>query len=223
MTETLTVLQPDRVTIKEQILEEVPATGAQLTVTVKGASFFTGQSALKKAREVAQLVEALQSAGLTENCISVESIRLQTSSGAILKNSSASYSLKLDCKNIEQLGEILTAVTSAKNISLDALDWQYADLSELKTKWVAEVIALANARAKEAATALGVQINGVHDCQFKYLGLSTPQAGHEDSADFPGTMRRRESSFDIGMAMRQSDLKGIQVTVVYRISGQQQS
>lgn len=59
--------EPDCITIKELFVEDVPATGAVLVVTVRGSSFITGQTALKKAKEVAALAEALQGPDCQKN------------------------------------------------------------------------------------------------------------------------------------------------------------
>ncbi|HEY9773056.1 MAG TPA: SIMPL domain-containing protein [Planktothrix sp.] len=208
----------DGITISESFTEDVPATGAMLTVTVKGSSFVSGQSAMRKAREVASLVEGLKAAGLPEEKISVESVKLQASSGPILKSSSATYTLKLDCDNLEKLDDVLTVVTSAKNISLDELDWQYGDIDDRKNKWINAAITKANSRAKEAASALGVEISGVHKCLIAYIGIQeSPVAGNDLEYSAPSMARRRQT-FSIGMTMQQSMEKGARVSVFYLIT-----
>lgn len=144
---------------------------------------------------------------------------MQASSGPILKTSSAAYSLKLDCESLEKLGDILTVVTSTKNISLDSLEWQYGDLDKRKPKWISRAIEQANIRAQEAATALGVQIAGVHDCRLYYIGLPEPQKSlHSEYAEPGMKMLSYRMGFTIGMPMQQTEEKGIRVTVVYHIS-----
>jgi uncharacterized protein YggE len=217
---TTNTIQPDRITIRETFVEDVSATGALLTVTVKGSSFITGQTALKKAREVATLVEALITAGLSEAKISVETVKVQASSGPILKTSSASYTLRLDCEDLEKLDDVLTVVTSAKNISLDSLEWQYADLDTRKNSWITAAIEQANSRAREATTALGVQIAGVQNCQIEYIGIKEPPLRDPDK-EWHQQERMRvlpRTPFSIGMPMQQSEEKGARVTVVYHIT-----
>ncbi len=211
---------PDIITIKELFVEDVQATGAHIVVTVKGSSFVTGQTAVKKAREIAMLVEALRTVGLPEEKISVETIKIQASTGPVLKSSSASYTLKLDCDDIEQMGDILTVVTSSKNISLDSIEWQFKDLEKRKTGWIAKAIERANARVEDAARALQVQISGVHDCQIEYIGL-LEAASHRDEYGGMSSikmMRHAVANFNIGMPMQQTDQKGVRVTVKYHIS-----
>lgn len=214
----LPIPQPDGIRIRELFLEDVPATGVLLMVTVKGSSFVTGQTAMKKAHEVASLVDGLIGTGLPAERITVETIKLQSSSGAILKTSSASYTLKIDCQDLEKMGEILSAVTSAKNISLDSMEWQFSDLDKRKPAWIAAAIEKANARAQDAAKALGVQIAGVGRCQIDYIGLREPAAPRDDADSFGAPMLARRRSFDIGMPMQQTEEKGVRVVVVYHIT-----
>jgi uncharacterized protein YggE len=218
---SLNLVHPDQLTIWELYVENVAATAATLTLTVKGSSFITGNTALKKAKEVASLIEALKAAGLPEEKISLEFVRLQQTSGPVLKTSAASYTLRLDCDDLEKLSEILTVVTAAKNIVVDSLDWRYGDIAERKTKWIARALDQANTRAREAADVLGVKIEGVYDCQFDYINLQ--EHGHRIDVPHsaPMEMMYRKQSFNIGMALQQSEEKGIRVKVVYRISNPQ--
>ena len=212
---------PDQLTIWELYVENVAATAASLIVTVKGSSFITGDAAIKKAKEVAGLVEALGAAGLPEDKISLEYVRLQQTSGPVLKSSAAAYTLKLECEDLEKLSEILTVVTGAKNLVLDSLDWRYGDLAERKTKWIARALDQANTRAREAADVLGVKIEGVYDCQFDYINVK--EYGHRIDTPHaaPMEMTIRRQAFSIGMQMQQREEKGIRVKVVYRISNPQ--
>jgi hypothetical protein len=57
-------IKPDTIKISASQREEISANRADLFVTVKGSSVVSGDQALKKAREVSQLVEALTSFGL---------------------------------------------------------------------------------------------------------------------------------------------------------------
>ncbi|MBC7809310.1 MAG: hypothetical protein H7145_24510, partial [Akkermansiaceae bacterium] len=64
MTQDQALIRPDTITISAQADEELEASGADIYVAVRGASLFSGDSALKKAREVAGLVTALVEVGI---------------------------------------------------------------------------------------------------------------------------------------------------------------
>ena len=201
--------------VTEVYVEDVPATGVIILVTIKGSSFVTGQTAVKKANEVASLVEALTKVGLPEDKISVETVKLQASSGAILKTSSASYTLKLNCEDLEKMSDILTVVTSAKNISLDSMEWQFNDLEQHKPNWIKSAIEKANTSAAEAARALGSKIGRVRHCRIEYINIQETIPRRADDGAF--TSVRRRVAFNIGMPMQQTEEKGVRVIVTYDI------
>src|SRR5574342_615510 len=56
--------KPDTIHISTTQSEEIQATHADLIVTIKGSSFFSGDEALKKSKEVNQLVKGVVGLGL---------------------------------------------------------------------------------------------------------------------------------------------------------------
>ena len=90
-------------------------------MTVRGSSVISGDAALKKAKEVSQLVEALISFGLSPEAIQLLGVHIETSSGALLKSSSATYRLKVGCEKLDQLAELLDIISSQKNATLERM------------------------------------------------------------------------------------------------------
>jgi hypothetical protein len=82
--------KPDTIKVSAFHREEIFASHANLYVTVKGSSVVSGNEAMKKAREVSQLVEALTRFGLSPDSIQLLGVHIETSSGALLKSSSSS-------------------------------------------------------------------------------------------------------------------------------------
>src|ERR1051325_3106211 len=95
--------KPDTIKVSALHREEIFASHANLYVTVKGSSLVSGNEAMKKAKEVSQLVEALTQFGLSSDTIQLQGVRLEASSGALLKSSSAMYHLKVKTQKLEQL------------------------------------------------------------------------------------------------------------------------
>ena len=81
--------KPDTIKVSASHREEIFASHANLYVTVKGSSIVSGNEAMRKAKEVSQLVEALTSFGLSPEAIHLQGVRIETTSGALLKSSSA--------------------------------------------------------------------------------------------------------------------------------------
>src|SRR5688500_19484414 len=102
--------KPDTIKVSAFQREEIFASHANLYVTVKGSSVVSGNEALKKAREVSQLVEALTRFGLSPDAIQLLGVHIETSSGALLKSSSATYRLRVHLGSLDSLTDILDII-----------------------------------------------------------------------------------------------------------------
>ena len=142
--------------------QEIAADRVDLRVTIKGSSLVTGSAALKKAKEVNQLVTALLAVGVKEDEIILQDIQVESSNGALIRTSSASYTLRIRCSKLELLGEILGAISNQKTVTLDCVTWRYPDPSQMQMEWLESCIAEARERAARIASALGVKLLSLH-------------------------------------------------------------
>src|SRR5215216_3715523 len=154
--------KPDTIKVSASHQEEIFASHANLFVTVKGSSVISGNEAMKKAKEVSQLVEALTRFGLSPEAIHLQGVRIETSSGALLKSSSARYHLKVKSEKLEQLAELLDIVAEQKNATLERIEWKYAE-DEARERGLEAAIAKGKAKAEKVAAAIGVKLLGVYD------------------------------------------------------------
>src|SRR5688572_32544603 len=102
--------KPDTIKVSAFHREEIFASHANLYVMVRGSSLVSGNEAMKKAKEVSQLVEALTSFGLSPDAIQLLGVHIETSSGTLLKSSSATYRLRIRVDQLEQLAELLDII-----------------------------------------------------------------------------------------------------------------
>ena len=200
--------------------EEIEADHADLFVTIRGASLFTGRAALTKAREVAQLVAALHDAGIADSDIRLQGVRADVSSGVLGKTSSATYSLKIRGTCLEMLAETLGAITSQKNTSLQSLVWGYEDNEEQRLLWLEACIARANTKANRIAVGLGATLVGIVSFTES---VADPEAGitpRIEQGKFSAAYARRESTFteDLGMEVSHSKTVTITINVTYRVA-----
>jgi uncharacterized protein YggE len=154
--------KPDTIKISASHKEEISATHADLHVTVKGSSLFSGDQAMKKAKEVSGLVEALTSFGLSPEAIHLQGVHIETSSGALLKSSSATYRLKVKCEKLDQLAELLDIISSQKNAALERIEWKYNE-DEARERGLMVTMEKAKSKAEKVAASLGVKLLGVYD------------------------------------------------------------
>ena len=211
-------IKPDTILISASQREEIQATHAELFVSVKGSSLISGDAALKKAREVSQLVDELSQAGLPAEAIQLMSIYAESSSGAVLRSSSATYRLRIRCEKLEQVADILSIITNQKNITLERTEWKYPD-ETIQEQALEKAIQKAEAKAKKTAKALGVKLMGI----YSFIeNIIDQEPGQPQAA--PGAQGRSRamgvvSQPDLGMDIQHSKTVEIQVEVEYRVSG----
>jgi uncharacterized protein YggE len=155
-------IKPDTIKISASYREEILASHADLFVTVRGSSVIGGNEAMKKAKEVSQLVDELTRFGIPAENIHLQGVRIETSSGAVLKSSSASYRLRARCNVLDQIAELLDIITSQKNTVLDRIDWKHPE-DEARERGLDSALTKAKAKAEKVAAALGIKLLGIYD------------------------------------------------------------
>lgn len=214
---------PDTLQVSIEEEREREANGANVFVTVEGTSLITGEMALRKAREVAALVAALEEVGIAQSDINLQGVRADTAQGKILKASAASYRLRVRCEPLDKLADVLGVVTTQKSATLSHITWRYPDSSAEREAWLDECLAEAGRKARRMAAALGVRLLGVHRCNEQYAeqgdGPEPRWADNITLSDSHATMRRaRVSPEELGLEVSHTKRTHIQVTVYYRVS-----
>ena len=209
--------KPDTIKISASHHEEILATYADLFVTVKGSSVVSGNEAMKKAKEVSQLVDELTRFGISAENIHLQGMHVETSSGALLKSSSASYRLRVRCEQLGQIADLLDIITSQKNATLERIDWKYPE-EEARERGLESALAKAKSKADKVAAALGVKLLGVYDFLENSFDEEAPimfqaQAMMKSRSSAP----LAEPSLD--MDVQHGKTIHVNVEVWYRVSG----
>lgn len=220
-----TMHAPDTIEVSVELKKELVAEGAEFFVSVAGESFFTGTSALKKAREIAQLVADLKNCGIEESDIRLESVTAKTSSGLLGRSSSATYRLRINCPRMELAADVLGAITSQKNTELSHIEWRYEGNDPgSRQRWLDEATTRVHEKARRVAANLGTTLAGVYDYQEQWsdeqryaIGL----AGDDlESADYDSGIRRRKmAGEDLGLAISHRKEITLRIEVEYHVSG----
>ncbi len=210
--------KPDTIKVSTFQREEIFASHANLYVTVKGSSVVSGDQAMKKAREVSQLVEALTSYGLSPEAVQLLGVHIETESGILLKSSSASYRLRIKVEKLDQLAEVLDILASQKNATLERIEWKYPD-EAARERALESAIAKAKAKAGKVAAALGVKLLGVWDFSENVSDEEMPVPY------YPAQARLAKSSFaaaaaepNLGIDIQHSKTITVSVDTWYRVS-----
>ena len=212
---------PNLITVHETRAHEVAADRADLFVTVEGLSLFTGQEALKKAREVAQLVSDLTASGLPPDAVFLQSVSADAQSGTFSKASRVQYRLRIHCADLSQLADIIGIIAAQKNAALNTIEWGYPDDDAQHDAWLLACIARVNEKAAQIAAALGVRLLGIH--AFSET-LQDPEAKHPRVAPrgaepAMAMMRQRMTGEDLGLEVSHTKTLFVTVTVEYLVSG----
>lgn len=214
--------KPDTIEVSATQREEIEASYADLYVSVKGSSLVSGNAALEKADEVRKLVEELGQAGLAEEKITLQSVYAETTSGALLSSSSASYHLRLRCEELEKFAAILGVITGQKNTTIEKIEWQYPD-EALIEQALEKAIQKADAKARKIAEKLGVRLLGVYDFSEKTHDQEPPTTQVTFGAQGKSRAMGMVAASDLGMTIQHSKTIEVRVIVDYRISGFEQA
>jgi uncharacterized protein YggE len=208
--------KPDTIKVSALHREEIFASHANLYVTVKGSSLVSGNEAMKKAKEVSQLVEALTRFGLSPDAIQLQGVRIEATSGALLKSSSAVYRLKIRCEKLDRLADLLDIVAEQKNGTMERVEWKYPE-DEARERGLESAITKGKAKAGKVALSLGVKLLGVYDFIENAFDEETPipfqaqvmrMKSHAEAADEPS----------LNMDIQHSKTIQVTVDIWYRVS-----
>lgn len=208
--------KPDTIKVSASYKEEIFATHADLHVMVKGSSLVSGNEAMKKAKEVNQLLEALKQAGVKEEAVTLQGVNVSTSTGAVLKSSTASYRLKIHVEDLSKFAEILDVIASQKNAALTRTDWKYAE-DAIREQALLTALEKAKSKAGTVAQAMGVKLLGVYDLienTYDEDNMMVPLQAQAKAAF--RAMPEQEPS--LGMDVQHSKTIHVNVDIWYRVS-----
>jgi uncharacterized protein YggE len=209
--------KPDTIKISASHREEIFASHANLYVTVKGSSIISGNEAMKKAKEVSQLVEALTRFGLSPEAIHLQGVRIETSSGTLLKSSSAIYHLKIKSEKLEQLAALLDILAEQRNAALERIEWKYPE-EAARERGLESAIAKGKAKADKVATAMGVKLLGVYDFMENAFDEERPPMPFQAKAMEMRSLGAVADQPSLDMDIQHSKTVQVNVDIWYRVS-----
>ena len=209
--------KPDTIKVSAFHREEIFASHANLYVTVKGSSLISGDEAMKKAKEVSQLVEALTRFGLSPDSIQLLGVHIETSSGTLLKSSSATYRLRVKVEKLDQLAELLDIISSQKNTSLERIEWKYPE-EEAREHGLEAAIVKGKAKAEKVAAAMGVKLLGVYDFMENTYDEERPPMPFQAKAMEMRSLGAIADQPSLSMDIQHSKTIQVNVDIWYRVS-----
>ena len=171
---------------------------------------------MKKAKEVSQLVEALTRFGLSPEAIQLLGVYIETTSGSVLKSSSAVYRLKIKTEKVDQLAELLDIIAEQRNATLERIEWKYPE-DDTRERGLESAIAKAKTKAEKVAAALGVKLLGVYDFMENTFDEEAPMPFAAQAV----RMKSRAAAADepsLDMDVQHSKTIHVTVDIWYRVS-----
>jgi len=209
--------KPDTIKVSASHREEIFASHANLYVTVKGSSIISGNEAMKKAKEVNQLVEVLARFGLSPEAVQLQGVRLETSSGALLKSSSAMYLLKIKSEKLEQLAGLLDVIAEQKNTTLERIEWKYPEESA-REHGLESAIANGKEKAEKVAASLGVKLLGVYEFMENTFDEERPPMPFQAMEMSMKARAAAPAEPSLNMDIQHSKTIHVNVDIWYRVS-----
>jgi uncharacterized protein YggE len=171
---------------------------------------------MKKAREVSQLVDAVIKFGLSPEAIELQSVRLETNSGAVLKSSSAIYRLKIKTEKIDQLAELLDVIAAQRNTTLEQVEWRYPE-ETARERGLEAAIAKGKVKAEKVAASLGVKLLGVYDfIEISYDEERPPMPFQAMEMNMKA--RAAPAEPNLNMEIQHSKTVHVNIDIWYRVS-----
>lgn len=199
------------VTIDDEI--RIDAVRARVHATFAGSNRLLGGAAAKQAAEVRQLVSALAEAGLGEDAVEVEGIRIETGSGALKLGQSAQVQVVVTTPN-EKTSQVLGILSSQNGVTVERLEWVY-DGFEASLPATADAMVKARRKADAIAAAAGLEVTGV-----KQVSDSWRMPMRDVAFPAPMAYAARMSgaeSMDFGVEVSSTTTLGIHLAVDFEI------
>ncbi|MDB6109985.1 MAG: hypothetical protein JWR69_1735 [Pedosphaera sp.] len=167
--------KPDTITVVVSRREEVRAHRADIYFSAKGSILITADAALKKTKEVAQVLHQLAAIGVAEEHIILRGVQGERNTPIIGSANTASYLLRVHCPDLEKLPELLGTLTVQRNVVLDQLVWHFPDDAAAQARWLGACLAESREKAQQIAAAMGVKLLGVHSLVEKWTDPADEQ------------------------------------------------
>jgi uncharacterized protein YggE len=209
--------KPDTIKISASHKEEIAAAHADLHVTVKGSSLVSGDEAMKKAKEVNQLVEALTSFGVKSEAVTLQGVHIEGESGRFLKSSSATYRLKIRCEDLGHFASMVDIIGLQKNTTIERVEWKYDD-DAARQRGLNIALDKAKAKAEKVAANLGVKLLGIYDLIENTYDDEAPIMFQAQAAMVKTRAAASVPEPGLGMDIQHNKTVHVNVEIWYRVS-----
>lgn len=203
-----------RITVDDSV--RVSAHQARLHASVKGSATVLGNAAARKAAEVRKLVAALDAAGVGEDAVEVEGIRLDSRSGMLGKGQSVEYLLTV-VATPDSLPAVLGVLADQPNLTLDHLEWVF-DSFEASIGATAAAMAKARRKAAAVAAAADTEVRGITNASDSWnMPAARVEFGGQDAV-LLGARAAKGAPVDLGIEINATQELFVHLTVDFELA-----
>jgi uncharacterized protein YggE len=208
---------PALLELTEHAEAEVPASSAELRVVVTGTRLFSGGATWKEAAEVRRLVEGIRQCGAGDHDVTLANVVVDVSKGVIAKSSSATYHLRVACRDLARMPSYLDAVSDLKNARLEGVRWIFAGAESKRLECMRRCVDQAKAKAAAIAEALGERLGGVFRVQDAASIAPVLESAVPRGMVVPSMARASVSQELAGLDLAPSETVRVSLKIVFRI------
>lgn len=204
-----------RIQLNDQL--DVTATRAKLHLEIAGETLVMGNAATERVREVREVTQQLQAAGVAASNIQVKGVEISNRTGLVTKSQKARFLLVVEVE-AALLPQVLGLLADQKQTELQQLEWIFDDF-EARLTLGAQAMRKARRRAEVLAEAAGHRVVGVLNasdtCEMPVKMLQWQPDWRAQEMQRASTPRGR--SLDAGVNYSSMQALTVQLTVDFQL------
>ncbi|THF70192.1 DUF541 domain-containing protein [Deinococcus sp. Arct2-2] len=204
-----------RIQLKDHL--DVTAISVKLHLEISGETLVMGNAATERVKEVRDVTQQLQAAGIPTSQIQVKGVEISTRTGLLTKSQKARFLLVVETE-AALLPEVLSLLANQKQVDLTRLEWIFDDF-EASLLLGPQAMHKARRRAEVIAEAAGHRVVGVHHASDTWeMPVSVINLQPDWMAqDVQRAPRARASSLDAGVQYSSTHVLTVQLTVDFQL------
>lgn len=159
---------PDRISVRASRDMWVYPYSADIVLQVEGQSSISTSQAMKKAKEVEQLIADLDRAGVSDTPINVDSVSFESSKGILGGSSQAVFCVVVVAVEVDKVPLCLGVAANKKGVTVEACRWSFGKLHDERLELLHQVASDCRDYADTIAKSLGINRGPIHSSNLDW-------------------------------------------------------
>jgi uncharacterized protein YggE len=158
---------PDRISTEVSVDTRVRASGATFRLEVTGTATIGTMATIKKNKELVAIAHLLGTLHVPEERMRIEAVSFSAQDGW-LGGSSVRIEVEINAVPIDRAAEMLAGLSTMKSVKLEALEWEFDDLSAERDALLIRAVEASKRQAMLIADAAGVPLHSIYSMSQKW-------------------------------------------------------